>query len=88
MFPADLHHRIKQSAVIAVLVVDGAKCAVPLALASYLTCPLIAAIGGSWIAPRDVIAARNWTTVQEDSKAARQIAEQIHKPAIGALRDR
>jgi 2-dehydro-3-deoxyphosphogluconate aldolase/(4S)-4-hydroxy-2-oxoglutarate aldolase len=41
---------------------------------SYLDDPLIAAIGGSWIAPREAIKARDWTTIEANARAARDIA--------------
>ena len=41
---------------------------------TYLDDPLIAAIGGSWIAPRDAIKARDWTTIETNARAARDIA--------------
>lgn len=40
---------------------------------SYLNDPLIAAIGGSWIAPRDVIKARDWSVIESNARAARQL---------------
>ena len=43
---------------------------------SYLDDPLIAAIGGSWIAPRDAIRARDWTTIEANARAARAILRQ------------
>lgn len=41
---------------------------------SYLSDPLIAAIGGSWIAPREAIKARDWKTIESKARAARDIA--------------
>lgn len=41
---------------------------------SYLSDPLIAAIGGSWIAPREAIKARDWNTIETNARAARDIA--------------
>ncbi|MEX1044897.1 MAG: bifunctional 4-hydroxy-2-oxoglutarate aldolase/2-dehydro-3-deoxy-phosphogluconate aldolase [Chthoniobacterales bacterium] len=32
--------------------------------------PLIAAVGGSWIAPREVIKANDWTTIEANARAA------------------
>ena len=43
--------------------------------AGYLADPLIAAIGGSWIAPREAIKARDWTAIESNARAARQLAE-------------
>lgn len=41
---------------------------------SYLSDPLIAAIGGSWIAPREAIKAHAWTTIETNARVARDIA--------------
>lgn len=38
--------------------------------ASYLADPLIAAIGGSWIAPRDLIKAEDWTAITAKAREA------------------
>jgi 2-dehydro-3-deoxyphosphogluconate aldolase / (4S)-4-hydroxy-2-oxoglutarate aldolase len=40
-------------------------------MGAYLNDPLIAAIGGSWIAPRDLIKARDWAAIEENARAAR-----------------
>ena len=40
---------------------------------SYLNDPLIAAIGGSWIAPREAIKARDWHAIKSNARAARQL---------------
>ncbi len=40
----------------------------------YLRDPLIAAIGGSWIAPREAIKANDWATIISNARAARQLA--------------
>ena len=41
---------------------------------NYLNDPLIAAIGGSWIAPRELINAGNWTAIESNARAATQLA--------------
>lgn len=41
---------------------------------TYLACPLIAAVGGSWIAPRDTIIARDWTKITNNARVARHIS--------------
>jgi len=41
---------------------------------SYLNDPLIAAIGGSWIAPRELINAGRWQQIQDNARLARQAA--------------
>lgn len=38
--------------------------------ATYLKDPLISAIGGSWIAPRDVIKANDWATITANARAS------------------
>lgn len=40
---------------------------------SYLSDPLIAAIGGSWIAPREAIKARDWKAIESNARAACQL---------------
>lgn len=39
-------------------------------LMSYLTSDLIAAVGGSWLAPRDVIRAKNWQAIEANAREA------------------
>lgn len=40
-------------------------------LLDYLRSDLIAAVGGSWLAPRDLIAARNWKQIEANAREAR-----------------
>ena len=42
---------------------------------SYLRDPLISAIGGSWIAPRDLIKANDWGKITANARGARQLAD-------------
>ncbi len=42
-------------------------------LATYLENDLIAAVGGSWLAPRDVIAAGDWKQIEANAREARTI---------------
>ena len=42
--------------------------------ASYLADPLIAAIGGSWIAPREAVKAGDWPLIESNARAASQLA--------------
>ena len=42
-------------------------------LATYLENDLIAAVGGSWLAPRDVIAAGDWKQIESNAREARAI---------------
>ncbi len=39
-------------------------------LADYLACPNVACVGGSWIAPPDLIAAADWTEIEARARAA------------------
>lgn len=41
---------------------------------SYLQDPLISAIGGSWIAPRDLIKANDWATITAKARGAAALA--------------
>lgn len=41
---------------------------------SYLQDPLIAAIGGSWIAPRDLVKAKDWATITGKARGATTLA--------------
>ncbi len=40
----------------------------------YIDSPLVAAIGGSWLAPRDLIAAKNWDQIEANAREARKLA--------------
>ena len=40
----------------------------------YIDSPLVTAIGGSWIAPRDLIAAKNWDQIETNAREARELA--------------
>lgn len=42
---------------------------------TYLNDPLIAAIGGSWIAPRETIKAKDWTKIASNARGARELTE-------------
>lgn len=39
-------------------------------MASYLADPLIAALGGSWLAPKELIAAQDWAAITDLARAA------------------
>lgn len=45
-------------------------------MASYLSSPLIAAIGGSWLAKPDVIAAQHWDAIETAARNAVKIANE------------
>jgi 2-dehydro-3-deoxyphosphogluconate aldolase/(4S)-4-hydroxy-2-oxoglutarate aldolase len=42
---------------------------------SYLHDPLIAAVGGSWIAPREAIKARDWPAIESSARTAHQLGQ-------------
>lgn len=46
----------------------------PETTAEYLACPLIAACGGSWIAPTKLIAAGDWDAIRANAAKATEIA--------------
>jgi 2-dehydro-3-deoxyphosphogluconate aldolase/(4S)-4-hydroxy-2-oxoglutarate aldolase len=41
--------------------------------ADYLACPNVVAVGGTWMMPRDAIAARDWRRIEELARAARAL---------------
>ncbi|MFM8679426.1 MAG: bifunctional 4-hydroxy-2-oxoglutarate aldolase/2-dehydro-3-deoxy-phosphogluconate aldolase [Alphaproteobacteria bacterium] len=40
--------------------------------AEYLACPNVVATGGTWMMPRDAIAARDWSRIEQLARAARE----------------
>lgn len=46
-------------------------------MADYLKSPLVAAVGGSWIARRDVIAAGDWDAIERQARQAVDVVEQV-----------
>lgn len=42
----------------------------PANLGEYLSSDLIGAVGGSWLAPRDVIASRDWKRIEQNAREA------------------
>ena len=48
-------------------------------LESYLNEPIIAAVGGSWIASRDLIRKRDWQRVTDNARQAAEIVRRIRK---------
>jgi len=46
-------------------------------LAEYLSEPLVAAVGGSWLAPKDAIATGNWSHIQNLAQAASNMVQTI-----------
>jgi 2-dehydro-3-deoxyphosphogluconate aldolase / (4S)-4-hydroxy-2-oxoglutarate aldolase len=47
----------------------------PKNLAEYIADPLIAAVGGSWLAPRDKIASKDWKAIEQNAHEARTIID-------------
>jgi len=45
-------------------------------MSDYLTGDMVAAVGGSWLAPRDLITSGDWTEITARAKAARALADQ------------
>lgn len=43
-------------------------------LATYLASPLVGAVGGSWLAPRDLIQAGDWAAIEQNAREAMAIA--------------
>jgi 2-dehydro-3-deoxyphosphogluconate aldolase/(4S)-4-hydroxy-2-oxoglutarate aldolase len=48
-------------------------------LGTYLDSPLVMAVGGSWIAPRDLIRERNWGAITERASQATAIAQRVRQ---------
>lgn len=46
-------------------------------LVNYISSPLISAVGGSWIAPRNLIVARDWQTIGENAATAVKIIKSV-----------
>ncbi len=46
-------------------------------MVSYLKSPLIAALGGSWLAPRDLINGEQWDQIEANAKAATEVVKEI-----------
>lgn len=46
-------------------------------LADYLVSDLIGAVGGSWLAPRKLIADRNWAQIQANAREARERVDSL-----------
>ncbi|HYK91314.1 MAG TPA: bifunctional 4-hydroxy-2-oxoglutarate aldolase/2-dehydro-3-deoxy-phosphogluconate aldolase [Acidobacteriota bacterium] len=46
---------------------------------AYLADPMVLALGGSWIAPREIIQRKDWRTIYKNAREARETIEQIRK---------
>lgn len=51
----------------------------PQNMSDYLSCPLVSAIGGSWIAHRSLIQSGDWNAIERNAKEAREIVDAINK---------
>ena len=49
----------------------------PANLGAYIGDPLITAVGGSWLAPRDVIARKDWAVITQNAREACRIIESV-----------
>lgn len=49
---------------------------------SYLREPSVIALGGSWIAPRELITGGNWGLIRENARAVREMVDNLRKPRI------
>lgn len=47
-------------------------------LDSYLSSPLVLAVGGSWLAPRDLIQSGDWIAIRQRATAAREAVDQLN----------
>jgi 2-dehydro-3-deoxyphosphogluconate aldolase/(4S)-4-hydroxy-2-oxoglutarate aldolase len=50
-------------------------------VATYLADPLVVAVGGSWLAPQDLIQQQNWPEITRRAQQARQIADRTRSGA-------
>jgi 2-dehydro-3-deoxyphosphogluconate aldolase/(4S)-4-hydroxy-2-oxoglutarate aldolase len=50
-------------------------------IATYLKEPIIPALGGSWLAPRDVIRKQDWQTITANAREATNLVAQVRKGA-------
>jgi 2-dehydro-3-deoxyphosphogluconate aldolase/(4S)-4-hydroxy-2-oxoglutarate aldolase len=48
-------------------------------LESYLRSPLVMAVGGSWLAPRDLIRAEDWKAISHRAAQAKQIVNRVRQ---------
>jgi 2-dehydro-3-deoxyphosphogluconate aldolase/(4S)-4-hydroxy-2-oxoglutarate aldolase len=48
-------------------------------LEAYAKEPLVHALGGSWIAPRELILKQDWDAIRSNARDAKQAIEKIHK---------
>ena len=48
-------------------------------LERYLADPLVHAVGGSWLAPRDLIQRRDWPQITENARRAAEIVRAVRR---------
>jgi 2-dehydro-3-deoxyphosphogluconate aldolase/(4S)-4-hydroxy-2-oxoglutarate aldolase len=51
-------------------------------MVSYLESPLIAGLGGSWLAPRDVIKNEQWSQIADNARAASDLVRQARSKQV------
>jgi 2-dehydro-3-deoxyphosphogluconate aldolase / (4S)-4-hydroxy-2-oxoglutarate aldolase len=51
-------------------------------LAKYITDPSILAVGGSWLAPKNLLNAEDWTTITANARQARVLVDQTRKGIV------
>ncbi|MFV2070724.1 MAG: keto-deoxy-phosphogluconate aldolase, partial [Pirellulales bacterium] len=51
----------------------------PANLKSYLADPRVLGVGGSWIAPREMIASRQWDTITERAREAQAMVDSVRR---------
>lgn len=49
-------------------------------MATYLAEPLVGALGGSWLAPRDLIQSGDWAKIRTNAAAAVEIIRATRQP--------
>ena len=49
-------------------------------LADYLACPNVACVGGSWLAPPDLLAAENWAEIGARARTAATVGAKFARP--------
>ena len=49
-------------------------------LADYLACPNVACVGGTWIAPPELLAAGDWAEIEARARAAAEAGRDAERP--------
>ena len=50
--------------------------------ASYLEAPAVHALGGSWLAPRELIERKDWQTITANARAASTLVKRVRGGAL------